>query len=174
MANTFSLIASSTVGAGGVASIDFTSIPSTYTDLVVKFSLRASNSLAYNSSQLTFNNSASGYSYLGVWGNASGAASNSNTGTQIEFIWTNGATSTASNFSNCELYIPNYTVATNKSVSFELAQENNSNAVNSALVGMQTGLWSNTAAITSVKLTPGSSASWVQYSTAYLYGIKNS
>jgi hypothetical protein len=40
MANTFTLIASSTVGSGGAASIDFTSISSTYTDLVVKLSLR--------------------------------------------------------------------------------------------------------------------------------------
>ena len=30
MANTFELISSVTVGAGGAASIDFTSIPSTY------------------------------------------------------------------------------------------------------------------------------------------------
>jgi hypothetical protein len=37
MANTFELIASSTVGSGGAANIDFTSIPATYTDLCLKF-----------------------------------------------------------------------------------------------------------------------------------------
>ena len=40
MANTFQLISSTTVGAGGASSIDFTSIPSTYTDLVIKWSGR--------------------------------------------------------------------------------------------------------------------------------------
>ena len=36
MANTYVAIATVTVGSGGAASIDFTSIPATYTDLVVK------------------------------------------------------------------------------------------------------------------------------------------
>ena len=40
MADTYTLISSVTVGAGGASSIDFTSIPATYTDLLVKFSLR--------------------------------------------------------------------------------------------------------------------------------------
>ena len=44
MANTFELIASSTVGAGGASSIDFTSIPATFTDLVVKLSGRSTYS----------------------------------------------------------------------------------------------------------------------------------
>ena len=38
MANTFELIASYTVGAGGQASIDFNTSPSTYTDLCIKAS----------------------------------------------------------------------------------------------------------------------------------------
>ena len=40
MATTFTKIASVTVGSGGASSIDFTSIPSTYTDLCVKLSTR--------------------------------------------------------------------------------------------------------------------------------------
>lgn len=173
MANTYFLIASSTVGAGGAASIDFTSIPSTYTDLVVKFSARTNTSPAYNSSFVTFNNSATGYSYLGTWGNSTGIASNASSGAQIEYVWTNGSTSTGSTFSNCEMYIPNYAGSTNKSISFDLAQENNASTTNSALVSMQAGLWSNTAAITSIKIA-ANAASFVQYSTAYLYGINKS
>ena len=34
MANTYTLIASLTVGSGGAANIEFTSIPATYTDLL--------------------------------------------------------------------------------------------------------------------------------------------
>ena len=40
MAVTFTQIASVTVGSGGAASIDFTSIPSTYTDLCIKTSIK--------------------------------------------------------------------------------------------------------------------------------------
>ena len=45
MAVTHNLISTITVGSGGAASIDFTSIPQTYTDLLVKISLRAVFSL---------------------------------------------------------------------------------------------------------------------------------
>jgi hypothetical protein len=37
MATTYEIIASVTVGSGGAANIEFTSIPATYTDLVLKF-----------------------------------------------------------------------------------------------------------------------------------------
>ena len=40
MANTFEQITTVTVGSGGASSIDFTSIPQTYTDLVIKTSAR--------------------------------------------------------------------------------------------------------------------------------------
>ena len=57
MPNTFTLIASSTVGAGGASSIDFTSIPSTYTDLVIKASLRSDrNTGSATYLTITFNN----------------------------------------------------------------------------------------------------------------------
>ena len=52
MANTYELIASSTVGAGGASSIDFNSIPNTYTDLLVKLSGRSST--GYNALTIIF------------------------------------------------------------------------------------------------------------------------
>jgi hypothetical protein len=44
MATTYEIIASVTVGSGGAANIEFTSIPATYTDLVVLFSARTDRS----------------------------------------------------------------------------------------------------------------------------------
>ena len=58
MANTYTLIASNTVGSGGAASISFSSIPSTYTDLLVKISTR-DNTGSFNDMLLTFNGSGS-------------------------------------------------------------------------------------------------------------------
>ena len=57
---TYQKIASVTVGSGGAASIDFTSIPSTYTDLALYHSLRSDNSEDYYG--LQFNSSSSSFS----------------------------------------------------------------------------------------------------------------
>ena len=166
------LIASYTA-TGSVASIDFTGIPSTYTDLIVKLSARASNALPYNSSQLSFNNSTTGYSYTALWGNSTGAVSLTNTSTSIEWMYTDGANATADTFGNTEIYVPNYLSSNAKSVSFDNITENNAGTTNSVLTNLMAGLWSGTDAITSVKITAGSSANFVIHSTAYLYGVKN-
>ena len=172
MANTFIQIGSTvTVGAGGAASIDFTSIPATYTDLILKFSVRDNNSAVYNNMLLTFNGSSSGYSERVLGGTGSAAFSSNQATTSLQYQYINSATSTASSFSNGELYIPNYAGSNNKSVSVDAVQENNATT---AVAGISAELWSNSAAITSIKLQPASSKTFQQYSTASLYGIKNS
>ena len=170
MANpTMTLIASNTVGSGGVSSVTFSSIPQTgYTDLVLKSSMRATG--ATSGGFLTFNGSTTGYSEKLLYGTGSVAGSASNSG--AGFVWvfeTVLSTYTANTFSNNEIYIPNYTSSNNKSVSADNVQENNATGSNQYLVA---GLWSNTAAITSINIASGSS--FDQYSTFYLYGISNS
>lgn len=168
MANTYTLIASSTVGAGGVGSITFSSIPQTYTDLVIKFSGR--NNTTEQNVMLSFNGSSSNFTSKLLYGNGSSVLSASYTDSRG--LNTNYSTAVSNAFSNGELYIPNYTSSNNKSWSSDTVQEDNlSNPVYAFLYG---GLWSNTAAITSITLTAISSSSFVQYTTAYLYGIKNS
>ena len=172
MPNTFVKIASVTVGSGGAASIDFSSIPSTYTDLCVKLSTRISTAANRESVKLTFNGNASNYSRKRLYGFESGAASDGASGqTFIEIGLVPAASATSNTFSNDEIYVPNYAGNTNKSVSYEVIAENNSSASYVDLMGA--GLWSDTSAITSLTLTPNS-GSFVQYSTATLYGIKNS
>ena len=169
MANTYTLIASSTVGAGGAASIDFTSIPSTYTDLVLKYSGRsASGSNVLDNVYLTFNGSTTGYTQKLLF-TTNGTSAGSDTGTSYNFNYTTGNGATASTFSNCEMYIPNYAGSTNKSYSADMVTENNATA---AGVLMNATLWSNTAAINRVTLQIAG-FNFVQYSTAYLYGVKN-
>lgn len=168
MPNTFELIASSTVGAGGAASIDFTSIPSTYTDLCVVTSLRDNGANVYSLAYIKFNNSTSNLSSRGVEGNGASATSYVN-GTTIYINSANGATSTSNTFNNSYIYIPNYAGSTNKSVSVDGVMENNATT---AYASLQAGLWSNSAAINQVTLY-STTGNWVQYSTAYLYGVKN-
>ena len=168
MANTMALIQSVTVPSGGSASIDFTSIPSTYTDLVLEFSARTAQSEVATWLKIAFNGSASSFSSRYLVGN--GAAASSSTLAQYGGDAVS-ATSTASTFSNVQIYIPNYAGSTNKSYSVDSVTENNAT---SAYALMIAGLWSNTAAINQITLTPNTGANFVQYSTAYLYGISNS
>jgi hypothetical protein len=173
MANTYSLIQAVTVGSGGSATIEFTSIPQTYTDLLLKLSLRSS--IAGNnqgSAEMIFNNStATNYSYRNLRG--SGSATVSGTASSQAFIRvTNNhptAGNTASIFCNSEIYIPNYTSSQAKSTSESNISENNDPT---AFMHLVAGLWSLTSAITSIKLT-SEATDFVQYSTAYLYGISN-
>lgn len=169
---TFTQIGSAvTVGSGGAASISFSSIPADYTDLVVKVSVRGDSTFATQQMYLTFNGSTSGYSARQVYGTGSGTASDtlSNSGAAISIVNTNTSVSTASTFSSSDIYIPNYAGSSNKSVSAESVTENNATA---ALAGLTAGLWSNSAAITTLTLTP-QSGNFVQHSTAYLYGVSN-
>lgn len=167
MANAYTLISSVTVGAGGAASIDFTSIPNTYTDLQVICSNRA----ASGSPELliNLNNSSSDFTIKYLQGSGSTVASNGLTRTYIgeaEY-----STRTANTFGSTSVYIPNYAGSNYKSFSVDNVQENNATASYSELVA---GLWSNTAAINRITLYCSSSINFAQYSSAYLYGISNS
>ena len=168
---TFTQIGSAVVvGSGGAATIDFTSIPSTYTDLVVKVSLRGPTGYASDTmdTYLRFNGTTTGYSDRLLYGTGSAAASISETPTGINFRVV-GQNSTASTFGNAEIYIPNYAGSTNKSVSIDAVTENNATSV---LTQLEAGLWSNTAAINQITLVPFTTG-FAQYSTAYLYGVSN-
>jgi hypothetical protein len=165
MANTYIKIASVSVGAGGAASIDFTSITGTYTDLVVKGSVRtALTGQVVQSLLIQFNGSTTGYSYRLLQGSGSTAASYNNT--TRYFGDAPAADATANTFGNLEIYIPNYSGSSNKSYSADSVTENNATT---ALANLDAGLWSNTAAITSISLSAANN--FVQYSTATLYGI---
>jgi len=169
MPNTFSKIASVTVGSGGASSIDFTSIPNIYTDLYLKVSLRATSAVGLN---VNFNGSTTGFSSLRLYGDGSSAGSDTHgSSAQIALIaGVNYNTYTANTFSSVDFYIPNYAGSNNKSASSDSVNENNAST---GLSSLGANLWSNSAAITSIAFTLGS-GNFVQYSTATLYGIKNS
>jgi hypothetical protein len=167
MANTFELLASSTVGAGGAANITFSSIPSTYTDLVIKLSGRSSDAATSAGVVMQFNGSGSSLTYRLLEGSGSAAASYNGTTGRIGV--TDSAGSTSNTFGNLEAYIPNYAGSTNKSSSTDSVQETNATT---AYADLSANLWSNTAAITSIALTL-QAGNFVEHTTAYLYGVKN-
>ena len=169
--STYVQIESITVGSGGGYPIVFSSIPNKYTDLVVKLSLRTTSGLATEQLYMTFNGSTSGYSCKQIYGDGSSAtsASLSNSGAAISIININTSSHTANTFASTDIYIPNYLSSEYKSISAESVTENNGT---NALAGLTAGLWSNTAAITSISFGNQDGSNFVQYSTATLYGIK--
>jgi len=172
MATTYELIASVTVGSGGAANIEFTSIPATYTDLVVLLSAR--NIISGNFHTLDFRMNGlttSIYSARTIYGLNGSAFSASET--NITFAarqYGQGDSATANTFGNIEFYFPNYASSNNKSVSVDYATENNATE---AILGLNAVLMASSAAITSLSFFDRSANNFMQYSTAYLYGISN-
>jgi hypothetical protein len=170
MANTYTLI-SSNVLSSAAATVTFSSIPSTYTDLVLRVSARSSASGALN---LTINaDSSSLYSTTNVF-NSGGIATTTSYAnqTRIRLLYLNSSSTAANTFTSAEFYIPFYTAAQNKPIAVMNAPEDNDTASNTNQASA--GLYRSTTAITQLSLSPESTNNFVAGSSFYLYGIKNS
>jgi hypothetical protein len=171
MANTYEIIGSVTVGSGGTSYIEFTSIPSTYTDLLLKFSARTSSNYGSAFAQTDMTLNGTGYASDRVLYGFNGTSA-SNTGGVGTTYGVTSSTATANTFGNAEIYIPNYAGSAVKTSSSDGVSESNSAA---SICSINATRFSVTAAVTSLRITPTSSAgTWAEHSTAYLYGIKNS
>jgi hypothetical protein len=171
MPNTFELIASSTVGSGGAANIEFTSIPGTYTDLVVKLSGRTTRTNYFDNINFRLNGGTTSNSqiYLISYDGTSvlSGSGSANGGEVLSAI--TGSTATSNTFGSVDVYIPNYAGSNYKSFSADAVTENNATANRS---GLTANLYSSTSAVTSINILP-QNGTFVQYTTAYLYGVKN-
>jgi hypothetical protein len=169
---TYTLIDSEVLTASQ-ASVTFSSIPATYTDLVLRISARTNRANATDFIRARFNgDTATNYSKTQLYGSGNaGAASNNNTGqTGTEVAWTDAANATADTYGNFEIYIPSYNAVQKKQASSFSAQEDNSA---SAYISVFANLWQGTAAITEINLYSSTSNSFVSGSSFYLYGISN-
>ena len=170
MANTMIPIQSVTLSSSQ-ASVTFSSIPQTYTDLVLRLSARTSNSAIINTINVQFNNDTStNYSFTRILGQSADGTSSRETSVAPTYIlYVNGDTSTANTFSNGEMYIPNYTIATNKPQNSFTTLEHN--ATTGATIGGYAHLWRNAAAITGVTLSITQGGNFLSGSSFFLYGI---
>jgi hypothetical protein len=170
MPSTYTLIASNILSSSA-ASVTFSAIPSTFTDLVVRFSCRVDRAVSDSTVQIYTNVSTSVYSGIRLRGTGSVANSSTQSGVaswQNNSI--NASTSTANTFSSGELYIPNYLASANKPVSYSQVMEDNST---SALIFAIASLLSSATAISSITFD-GLGFNLSAGSSFYLYGIKNS
>lgn len=168
MATTMKLIAKNVLGSD-TATVTFSSIPGTMTDLLIIVSARSSRAEIVDTLKMTFNGSSSGYSdrAFQVSGtNVVSYAASSATYNEVGLV--TGSNATANTFGSGEIYIPNYAGSTNKSVSATTVYENNATA---GYINATACLWANTAAITSVALGLTTGPNFKSGSSFFLYGI---
>lgn len=167
MALVMTPIYTQTVGASAVFTIGFNNIPQFYTDLMVKFSGRDTNSATATNLFFRLNgDTGNNYSITRLQGNGSAASSDRTSTTNVLQTVYNAATSTSNTFSSIDIYLPNYTSSNFKSCLIDTVTENNASAANQELIA---GLYRSTNAITSLQILAG--IQFVQNTTASLYGI---
>jgi hypothetical protein len=144
-------------------SVSFSSIPQTYTDLVVVFNGKGTTgTTGYNNLTFTFNSDSSSlYSRTRVQGDGSSAnaATDGSLARHDIFVSNNGE-----NFSTSIINIMNYSNTT----TFKTAVWRDSLVVTGGLVVGWAGLYRSTSAITSIQFTN----TYKTGSTFSLYGIK--
>lgn len=157
--NTYEAIATQTLGSAA-ASVTFSSIPSTYTDLVVVY---AGNQVTQDNFSLQFNaDTGTNYSSTTLYGDGTNAASQRFSSTSSIY----GPILDATTQSNLIAQIQNYSNSTTYKTT--LIRGNSSSFRTTATVG----LWRSTSAITSVKCQILGGSNFNSGSVFSLYGIK--
>jgi hypothetical protein len=173
MAATYKLIASQTLGTNA-ANVTFNSIPSTYTDLVLRVSGRdtytnTADAILY----LQINSSSTqAYSDTVLYANHSNVNSYRNTipnNTGTENYGTSAASATANAFGSLEIYIPNYAGSTKK-MFYSFGTPETIGRTLTFGMGISASLSSITDPITQLVVKP--SVNFVAGSTFYLYGVE--
>jgi hypothetical protein len=157
------------------ASVTFDNIPqSGYTDLKVVVSARSNQTdFAVTDVYAYFNgvNTNQTQRNLRGYGGSSGTVT-SQTRTDVLVGNMPSAVNTTNTFSNAEMYIPNYTASTSKSISIDAVSESNNTGTGfDWWVNLGANLWSSNSAITAITLIPSGGSSFVANSTFSLYGL---
>jgi hypothetical protein len=154
------------------ASITFSSIPQTFTDLYLVLSAR--NDLAGSGgdsfASIRFNATGTNSRLL----RGQGAAIFTNAYTGNAWFHINASTDTANTFSSVQIYVPNYSrTDVNKSFSLDGSAENNATSATNLIFA---GLYPSNTAISSITFTSqnaslANAGNFVSGSSATLYGI---
>lgn len=169
---TYTKIAKAEIPSGGASTLTFTSIPSTYTDLILFSSLRVAGApAAWGIARvlLKVGSITTGYTNRLVYSGGTGTVSSDGNSDYITYFYANASDSTSYTFSNNAIYIPNYAGSTTKSFIIDSTIEYASTG--GGILSASSGNLSNTAPITSLTITPADAINLVEFSSATLYGI---
>jgi hypothetical protein len=174
----FESIASVTVGEGGTSTIQFTSIPSTYQHLQIRWIARTNRgTFGFDDLRITFNNDSSAlYTFHQLWGDGTNANSGADinqtyglmyntAGTGVSGTWWAAAVCDVLDYANTNKF---KTVRTLNGVDL------NGNAVGglNGRVNLASNLWRSTTAVNRIDLVSNSSSNFQQHSHFALYGIR--
>ena len=176
--NSYESIATFTVGSGGSSSITFSlSGVSGYKHLQLR-AFAQCNRATYGTDdiKLRFNSdSGSNYSYHALRGTGSGTPEATSGASQPQIMIVPGAgTGNGNTFCASIIDVLDYADTTK----YKTVRALNGDDLNGTVAGypgyiaLSSGLWMNTAAITSIEMTINTGASFTQYSSFALYGIK--
>ncbi len=169
--NSYESIATVTVGAGGQSTISFTSIPSTYKHLQIRFIGRSTNADTQDNLFINFNSdSGSNYTYHALYGDGSSAgaiAASSQTKAITGRIAAANATSGIFGVGVIDLL--DYANTSKYKTMRNLVGIDTNGAGN---VWLFSNLWMSTSAVSNIVIAPASGTNFAQYSSFALYGIK--
>ncbi len=161
--NSYFPIGSFTVPSGGLTSVTFAGIPQTYSHLQIRMSTKDNTGLASQSIRIN-GDSGSNYAWHRLYGEGSTANASAGTSDNKAII----GISDAQFGSGIMDFLDYKDVNKYKTVKSLSGFDNNG----SGWVGLWSGLWMNTNAITSIQIMTGLlSQSWTEYSTFTLYGV---
>lgn len=168
-------IATVTVGSGGSSSISFTSIPSTYQHLQIRYLARSNSIYQFEFANMQFNSDSSS-SYVTHMLSGTGAAAQSEAfGASSSFYGAGlcaGNPNTSGVFAAGVIDLLDYANTNkNKTIRTLSGLNNNNDSVSGRQIALSSGVFIKTDAISSIVLT-GNGANFVQYSSFALYGIK--
>jgi hypothetical protein len=174
--NSYESIATYSLSAS-TSSVTFSSIPSTFTHLQVRCLLKSTaagdDAWAYSlQAYLNTDTTVGNYAFHRIYGDGGtitvGGAANAIG--QLGFIPSSGSGVTDV-FAPTIIDILDYR-NTNKYTVFKAINGSNTNGVSGGFAGIQSQVWKNTNAVTSIEFRSGSGGSFAQYSHFALYGIK--
>lgn len=170
----FEAISTYTVTTSGVKNITFSSIPTdgTYQHLQIRGIMRSTRSVESITFKMTVNgNTSAVYTVHDLSGNGSVASASASTGlTETYLRRFAGSPATANTFGAVVLDILDY-ADTSKNTTFRHFGGYDNNG--SGQVGVYSGLWANTAAVSSITIGPdGQNYDLATYTTLALYGVK--
>lgn len=163
-------------GSGSSNTVTFSSIPSTYKSLQIRVAAISTNTTPVSGQNIfaTFNgDSSANYTRHSLEGDGAGNVSASGSTASTSMILRSLAVSSGTNIAGTSIIdLENYSSITQNKTLRALAGANvNSSSAFISFVGLFSGLWINTAAITSISLRSGS-GNFATSSVFSLYGIK--
>ena len=176
---TYTLIESQTLTNSTTSVVSFTSIPTIFTDLVVRGSLSTTSAAPWANFWMFFNGDTSAGSYTTysgtqLYGNGGGGSVTSTRQTNASYntvsTQINGS-SVTTNYGNIELYFPNYNSTATKPFSTFGVSETNAATT---YLGVSAQQFRGTAGLTTISFDQSVNGTfWYTGSSFYLYGISN-